>query len=151
MDTPVTQCGLEGYFVILKPPVNDEEKTLVELLTSQTGLVDLKCTRTFNTVTNDEFKLPVGTAKNSLRGKRGEVKAKKKEYYAKPEVKQRIKEYNKTPKVKAKKKAARQRKSRILKMVPKEILIKAMKEEQERKVLEEKSSATDNMNLNLNQ
>ena len=89
----------------------------------------MKCTRTFNRVTKDEFAPSVTSARNKIRNDRDEQRQKRKEYQSRADVKKRTKEYNRLPEVKERKRQERLRKKKILSLVPKEIIEKVYKEE----------------------
>jgi hypothetical protein len=121
---------MEGYWVIIKDSDDEESKKLKAIL-KESKLVDLQCTRTFNRITNNEFKKQAGSAVTQIRNRQEEKVKKRKEYQARPDVKQRSKEYNQQPEVKERKRQDRVRKQKLLSLVPKEIVAKVYKEASE--------------------
>lgn len=126
---------MQGYFVITKDADDDESKKLkAELAASK--FVNLKCTRTFNRVTQGEYQKSVTSAISHIRNRTEEQRAKRKEYHEREDVKKRTREYNRLPEVKEKKRQERLRKKKLLALVPKEIVEQVYKEEEAKKTSE---------------
>ena len=126
---------MQGYFVITKDADDEESKKLkAELAASK--FVNLKCTRTFNRVTQGEYQKSVTSAISHIRNRTEEQRAKRKEYHEREDVKKRTREYNRLPEVKEKKRQERLRKKKLLALVPKEIIEQVYKEEESKKTSE---------------
>lgn len=118
-----------GYFVITKDASDEQSEQLKKALQAS-GLVNLQCTRTFNRVTEHAYEKPVVSAITRIRNNQEEQRRKRKEYHSRPEVKQRMKEYNQDPKVKERKRLDRQRRQKLLSLVPKEAIAQLYKAEE---------------------
>lgn len=123
---------MQGYFVLTKDADDDESKKLKSAL-AQSKLVNLKCTRTFNRVTDGQYQKAATSAVAHIRNRTEEQRAKRKEYHAREDVKTRTKEYNRLPEVKEKKRQERLRKKKLLERIPKELIEQVYKEEEEAK------------------
>ena len=119
---------MQGYFVVTKDADDEESKKLKATLEAS-QFVNLQCTRTFNRLTHNEFKKQASSAVTHLRNKQDESKEKRKAYHQREDVKKRTKEYNKLPEVKERKRLERQRKKKLLALVPKEAIVQVYKEE----------------------
>lgn len=135
---------MQGYYVLVTPPAEDsvDEVNLVALM-RKSKLVDLKSTRTFNKITEGHFHSATQSAVNKIRNSKDEQQKKRQEYYKRPEVIKHRKEYYTEPRVKERKKEARKLASKMLKLTPKEIKLKVMKEH-EMEVEEEKAQKAQN-------
>lgn len=120
---------MEGYFVITKDSEDEQSKQLKDALKKST-LVNLHCSRTFNRITKDTYKSQVSSAITHLRNGRPDNKEKRKEYHSRPEVRERIKDYNSRPDVKERKRLERERRKKLLSLVPAEVITKVYKEEE---------------------
>lgn len=118
---------MEGYFVITKDAEDEDSKKIKETLNAS-KFVNLHCTRTFNRLTNGEFKKQANSAVTHLRNRQEEARERRKQYNSRDDIKKRIKEYNMRPEVKEKKRQERLRKRKILSLVPREVIEKVYKE-----------------------
>lgn len=119
---------LKGYYVITSDADDDESRSLKEKLNAS-NLVNLRCTRTFNRVTGGVYKKATASAVTHIRNAQDELKQKRKDYHERPEVKERVKLYNQKPEVKERKRLERERKKKLLSLIPVEIVEKVYKEE----------------------
>lgn len=130
---------MEGYFVIVKD-ANDESSLNLKQLLSKSLMVNLKNTRSFNSLTENQFKNSVQSATGTIRNRTEENKEKRKKYNSNPQVKERLKEYNQRPEVKERKRKNRELKQKILKNTPKEIIVQILKEDEQLQLTEKKSA-----------
>lgn len=131
---------LEGYYVIVKDS-DDETSVAIKQALARSSLVNLKNTRSFNALTGGEFKHATQSASNTIRNRQEEKKAQRKAYNSKPEVKERLKEYNKLPEVRERKRKNRELRQKLLKRVPKEVVMQVLKEDEQLQAVPEKKSA----------
>lgn len=132
---------MKGYFVCTQDPTSEEEKELLNSV-RQNGFIDLKTTRSFNKFTDNKYKPAARTAVVSIHNKTEEARKKRREYYSKPETQQRVSKYNQRPDVRSRKQLNRQRRTRLLRVLPKEVLEKALLDVQKME-LEENSKKSE--------
>lgn len=120
---------LAGFYVITQDAADEAAQVLKRTL-AQSGLINLQNTRSFNKLTDDAYKSSVSSAVTALRNRKDEKRARRKEYNARPDVKQRMKEYNQTPEVKERKRKDRELKRKMLKKIPREVVLQVLKEEE---------------------
>lgn len=132
--------ALEGYYVIVKDADDDASLTLKQAL-ARSMLINLKNTRSFNALTNGEFKKATQSAATTIRNNQEEKRAKRKEYNSKPEVRERLREYNRRPEVKERKRKDREMRQKLLKKIPKEVVMQVLKEDEQLKIITEKKPA----------
>lgn len=136
---------IKGYYVISNEESSAEfgeaDQRLL-LLLRESKLVNVKNTRAFNKMTGNQYAKPVESAVAHNRNSNIEKKEKRKEYYNRPEVNQRLKAYYKTPEVKERKRLARIRQRKLMSLIPKDILDKALKDEERDQYLQKKYSNT---------
>ncbi len=128
---------LSGFYVITQD-TNDDSAHQVKQTLLKSGLINLQSTRAFNKLTDGQFKDSVTSAVTSIRNRQEEKKRQRKEYNSRPDVKQRMREYNQSPEVKERKRLDRERKRKMLKKIPREVVLQVLKEEELSKA--EKSS-----------
>lgn len=120
---------LSGFYVITQDAA-DEQAQQVKQTLAKSGLINLKNTRAFNKLTDGQFKSSVTSAVTSLRNRQEEKQARRKEYNSRPDVKQRMREYNQLPEVKERKRKERELKRKLLKKIPREVVLQVLKEEE---------------------
>lgn len=120
---------LSGFYVITQDALDEGALALKRTL-AQSGLINLQSTRSFNKLTDGEYKSSVASAVTSLRNRQEEKRAQRKQYNARPDVKQRMKEYNQSPEVKERKRKERELKRKMLKKIPREVVLQVLKEEE---------------------
>jgi ribosomal protein L20 len=128
---------LSGFYVITQDAV-DEAAQQVKQTLLKSGLINLQSTRAFNKITDGQFKPSVTSAVTALRNRQEEKREQRKQYNARPDVKQRMREYNQSPEVKERKRKDRELKRKMLKKIPREVVLQVLKEEEISKA--EKSS-----------
>lgn len=126
---------MQGYYVVTQESNDAESKSLLDLL-AKSGLINVKHTRAFNRLTDGVYKTATTSAVNSLRNRKEEQRQRRKEYNSRPEVKERMKEYNQLPETKERKRRERERKKKLLKKIPREVILEVLKEEQAEKTTE---------------
>lgn len=120
---------MAGYFVWTRQPTTEEEKALHTQLTASKILANLDNTRTFNKFTGRRYAKQINSAVAHNRNNTEEQRAKRKLYNSKPEVKEKMRLYNRSEKAREKKRKYRERRKKLLEMVPPEILSKVLEEE----------------------
>lgn len=128
---------LTGFYVITQDAA-DEAAQQVKQTLLKSGLINLQSTRSFNKITDGQFKTSVTSAVTTLRNRQEEKREQRKQYNARPDVKQRMREYNQSPEVKERKRKDRELKRKMLKKIPREVVLQVLKEEEISKA--EKSS-----------
>lgn len=129
---------MQGYYVIVKD-ADDETSIAVKQALAKSPLVNLKSTRSFNALTGGEFKQATQSASNTIRNRQEEKREKRKAYNSKPEVKERLQEYNKRPEVRERKRQNRELRQKLLKRIPKEVVMQVLKEDEQLKIVGEKT------------
>lgn len=120
---------LTGFYVITQDAADEAAQSLKQTL-AKSGLINLKNTRSFNKLTDGQFKSSVTSAVTSLRNRQEEKREQRKAYNSRPDVKQRMREYNQSPEVKERKRKDRELKRKMLKKIPREVVLQVLKEEE---------------------
>jgi hypothetical protein len=106
---------VNGFIAITK----DNEAISVDLKQTleKCGIVILKGTRMFNSMTNSKYKEEIKAHKRREYYARPEIQEKRKKYYERDDVKQKRLEYGKQEAVKARKRESHKRRSDLIKKV----------------------------------
>ena len=120
---------LSGFYVITQDATDEQAQALKQSLV-KSGLINLQSTRAFNKLTDGQFKSSVASAVTSIRNRQEEKREQRKQYNSRPDVKQRMREYNQSPEVKERKRKDRELKRKMLKKIPREVVLQVLKEEE---------------------
>jgi hypothetical protein len=134
---------MQGYFVCTKEPTSEEDKALLDTVRTS-GLIDLKTTRGFNKFTDGKYQAAARSAVVSIHNNTEAARKKRREYYTRPETQARVSKYNKREDVRSRKQLNRQRRTRLLRVLPKEILEKALLDVQKLEFEESEKAKADN-------